>query len=140
MADVQDDLFDPVNVSADFLSTLSSVYFPVINENAKQKMRDKIEAARLAQNSVGGVVECAVTGVEPGVGGPLFGGIEPVFSSILFGIPAVKGVEFGAGFGASALLGSENNDAYYYDGGTVKTKTNHGSARLISSTGNTAVR
>ncbi len=125
VADVRDDLFDPVNVSADFLSALSSAYFPVINGHAKQKMRDKIEAARLAQNSVGGVVECAVTGVEPGIGGPLFGGIEPVFSSILFGIPAVKGVEFGAGFGASALLGSENNDAYYYDGDTVKTKTNH---------------
>ncbi len=123
--DVTDDPFDPVHVPEDLLASLSSAYFPVINDNAKQKMRDTIEAARLAQNSVGGVVECAVTGLSAGVGGPLFGGIEPVFSSILFGIPAVKGVEFGAGFGASALFGSENNDPYFCDGGTVKTKTNH---------------
>ncbi|MDF1493557.1 chorismate synthase [Caproiciproducens sp. CPB-2] len=123
--DVTDDPFDPVYIPEDLLSSLSSVYFPVINENAKQKMRDTIEAARLAQNSVGGVVECAVTGLSAGVGGPLFGGIEPVFSSFLFGIPAVKGVEFGAGFGASALFGSENNDPYYCDGDRIKTRTNN---------------
>nr|WP_319489144.1 chorismate synthase [uncultured Caproiciproducens sp.] len=125
IADVKDSLFDPVNIPEELLSELSSVYFPVINETVKQTMRDKIEAARLAQNSVGGVVECAVIGLEAGVGGPLFGGIEPIFSSILFGIPAVKGVEFGAGFSASELLGSQNNDAYYFDGDTVKTATNN---------------
>ena len=62
-----------------------------------------IEETRMSQDSVGGIVECAVTGLPAGIGGPLFGGIEPVLSSILFGIPAVKGVEFGDGFGSCAL-------------------------------------
>ena len=66
----------------------------------------------MARDSVGGVVECAVTGLSAGLGGPLFGGVESLFSSILFGIPAVKGVEFGEGFGAAALRGSQNNDPF----------------------------
>ena len=75
-------------------------------------MRAVIEEARMARDSVGGIVECAVTGLPAGLGGPLFGGVESLFSSILFGIPAVKGVEFGEGFGAASLRGSENNDPY----------------------------
>ena len=88
-------------------------------------MRAAIEAARIAQDSVGGVVECAAIGVPTGIGGPMFGGIESALSSILFGIPACKGVEFGAGFAAAKMQGSESNDAFYYDGEQIKTKTNH---------------
>ena len=87
-------------------------------------MRAVIEEARMARDSVGGVVECAVTGLPAGLGGPLFGGVESLFSSILFGIPAVKGVEFGAGFGASRLRGSENNDAFRVEDGRIVTETN----------------
>ncbi|XOQ48378.1 MAG: chorismate synthase [Eubacteriales bacterium] len=125
VADCKDTPFSPTDIPEDLLQRLASVPFPVIDREAEQKMRDTIEKARMAQDSVGGVIECALTGVPAGIGGPLFGGIEPVFSSILFGIPAVKGVEFGAGFGAAELYGSQNNDAYYYDGGAVKTRTNH---------------
>jgi chorismate synthase len=125
VAEINDTPFVPMDIPESLLSDLSSRYFSVINAEAQLKMRDKIEAARTAQNSVGGVVECAVIGVPAGIGNPMFGGIEQVLSSLLFAIPAVKGVEFGAGFAAAQLTGIENNDAYYYDGDTVKTKTNH---------------
>lgn len=130
VADINDTPFDPVKIPESLLEDLSSRYFSVIHPDAQQKMRDQIEAARMAQNSVGGVVECAAIGVPAGIGNPMFGGIEQVFSSILFAIPAVKGVEFGAGFGAARLTGMENNDAYHYDGDTVKTKTNHAGGSL----------
>jgi chorismate synthase len=122
---IKDTPFNPTEIPESLLLKLSSAYFSVINQEKEKEMRGQIEAARSEQNSVGGVVECAVTGVHAGIGDAMFGGIEPVFSSILFGIPACKGVEFGAGFGAAELLGSENNDPYYYDGDTVKTRTNH---------------
>ena len=80
----------------------------------------------MARDSVGGIVECAVTGLPAGLGGPLFGGVESLFSSILFGIPAVKGVEFGEGFGAASLRGSENNDPYTVaENGEIRTVSNH---------------
>ncbi len=122
---VKDTPFDMTDIPESLLNRLSSQYFSVISEDAQSPMRAKIEEARLAQDSVGGVVECAVTGVPAGTGDTLFGGIEPVFSSILFAIPACKGVEFGSGFGAAGMFGSENNDSYCFDGETVKTKSNH---------------
>ncbi len=125
IAGISDTPFHPVDISESLLLDLSSTYFSVINQEVQQTMRDKIEAARVAQNSVGGVIECAAIGVPAGIGNPLFGGIEQILSSILFAIPAVKGVEFGAGFGAADMTGSENNDAYFYDDDVVKTKTNH---------------
>ena len=77
-------------------------------------------------DSVGGVVECALTGVMAGIGSPMFEGVENRIASIVFGIPAVKGVEFGAGFGATRLRGSENNDPFLLDAeGEVRTATNH---------------
>ena len=126
VAQIQDTLFDPVDIPAELLETLSTTYFPVIDAGKKEAMAALIEDARMSQDSVGGIVECAVTGLPAGIGGPLFGGIEPVLSSILFGIPAVKGVEFGDGFGSCALRGSQNNDPFYFDAdGKVKTSTNH---------------
>ena len=89
-------------------------------------MQAEIAAAKAELDSVGGVVECAVTGLPAGVGEPMFGGLENRLAQILFGIPAVKGVEFGEGFGCTTLRGSQNNDPYYYDeSGTVRTRTNH---------------
>ena len=87
-------------------------------------MRAEIEAARTAGDSVGGVAECAAAGLPAGLGGPLAEGAESVLASLLFAVPACKGVEFGAGFGAAELLGSEDNDPFYFDGGAVKTRTN----------------
>ena len=92
--------------------------------------RDAIEAARRDSDSVGGVIEATVAGLPPGLGEPIFGGIENRLAAILFGIPAVKGVEFGSGFAGAALRGSENNDPYCIaPDGAVRTLTNnHGGA------------
>lgn len=123
---VRDTALDPVNVSAETLSALSTAYFSVLDENAKAAMRAEIERARLRADSVGGIIECAAVGVPAGIGSPMFGGIENVFSSILFGVPAVKGVEFGDGFHAASLSGSAHNDSFYYDeNGEIRTRTNH---------------
>ena len=126
IANVKDGHLDPVRVNAGILNILNNQYFPVISGEAKAEMYSLIEEARLKGDSVGGIVECAVVGVKEGMGSPMFGGVENVFSNILFGIPAVKGVEFGAGFGSSYMLGSQNNDQFYFDeNGNIKTKTNN---------------
>jgi len=125
IAGVHDTPFDAVAVSNEQLDDLASVYFPLIDRKTEASMRGKIEDARMALDSVGGIVECAVTGMPAGIGNPMFGGVENVLSSILFGVPAVKGVEFGVGFAAAELRGSENNDPFYYENDTVKTTTNN---------------
>lgn len=91
-----------------------------------EAMLGEIEAVRAACDSVGGSVECAVTGLPTGLGEPMFDGVENRLAQLLFGIPAVKGVEFGSGFGCAQMRGSAHNDPYYYDeNGTVRTRTNH---------------
>ena len=84
-----------------------------------------VESARQNGDSVGGVIECVAEGLPTGLGSPMFGGVENRLAAALFGIPAVRGVEFGAGFMAASLLGSENNDEYYIENGQVRTRTNN---------------
>ena len=74
---------------------------------------------------MGGVIECTAEGLPAGLGAPMFGGVENRLAAALFGIPAVRGVEFGAGFSAASLLGSENNDEFFIENGRVRTRTNH---------------
>lgn len=92
--------------------------------------REAIEAARHEGDSVGGIVECTVTGLPAGLGDPIFDGVENRFAAAIFGIPAVKGIEFGSGFAGASLRGSQNNDPFHFDAdGTVRTRTNnHGGA------------
>ncbi len=99
--------------------------FPVLDGGVRDKMMRAILEAKEACDSVGGVVECAVTGVPAGVGEPWFGTVEGKISNALFSVPAVKGVEFGAGFALGAMRGSEANDAYEIKDGKVVTKTNN---------------
>lgn len=98
--------------------------FPVVDDAQGEKMRLAIAAAKAEGDSLGGVIECAALGVPAGLGDPMFDGLENRIARIVFGIPAVKGVEFGAGFGAARLRGSENNDAFAIENGRVVTKTN----------------
>ncbi len=124
---VSDTPFDPVKTEFIMLNELSKINFPVIGSDTEKNMRDVIEATRLDGDSVGGIVECCAVGLPCGLGDPIFGGVENRLASILFGIPAVKGLEFGVGFEAASLRGSENNDEFCFEGDTVKTKTNrHG--------------
>ena len=90
-------------------------HFPVINEDAGARMRAAIDAARAEGDSVGGVIECVAVGMPAGVGSPMFDGIESAIARIAFGVPAVKGIEFGAGFDASRLRGGQNNDPFGID-------------------------
>lgn len=130
---VKDTPFDAVKVTAD---DFPSGTFPVLNESAGETMRAVIEAARGEGDSVGGIIECAAVGLPAGIGDPMFDGLENRLSAAVFGIPAVRGIEFGNGFEAAALRGSENNDCYYDDHGTVRTRTNnHGGVLGGISTG-----
>lgn len=98
--------------------------FPVLDPQAGETMRDAIEAARAQGDSVGGIIECAVTGLPVGLGEPMFGGMENRIASAVFAVPAVKGVDFGAGFAAAYLKGSENNDPYTVENGRIRPMTN----------------
>lgn len=101
-----------------------STDFPVLNPEAGKKMQEAIAQARAEGDSVGGLIECVTTGLPAGLGDPMFGGMESRIAQIVYGVPAVKGLEFGSGFSGSYLRGSENNDDYYYDGNVVRTKRN----------------
>ena len=118
---IKDNRFDPLNPDLNAVSDI----FPVLNDKQGEEMRASIYAAKANGDSVGGSIECAVCGLEAGYGGPLFAGLEGKLAQILYGIPAVKGVEFGAGFGVCKLYGSENNDAFAVDDGRIVTTTNH---------------
>ena len=113
-----DDLFADIAV-------LSDRHFAVLDEARGEAMRAAILSAAAEGDSVGGVLETAVTGLPAGIGEPWFDTLEGVLAHILFSIPAVKGVEFGTGFAAAELRGSENNDALYREGEAIRTKTNH---------------
>ena len=99
--------------------------FPVVDDAQGTKMREAIAAAKAESDSVGGIIEVAAFGLPVGLGDPMFGGMENRIAAIVFGIPAVKGVEFGEGFGAARLRGSENNDGFCVRDGKIGTITNH---------------
>ncbi len=92
---------------------------------AADRMIEEIEAARKDRDSVGGIIEAVVTGLPPGVGEPFFESIESALAHLLFSIPAVKGVDFGAGFRVASMRGSEHNDPFAVEAGRVVTETNH---------------
>ncbi len=98
--------------------------FPVVDDAAGERMRACIAEAKAAGDSVGGIVECRVLGLPAGLGDPMFDGMENRIARIVFGIPAVKGLEFGAGFALASLRGSESNDAFLVRDGAVVTETN----------------
>ncbi len=104
--------------------------FPTIDAAAGKAMLAAIDDARRELDSVGGVVECVATGMPAGVGSPMFDGIENLIARAAFGVPAVKGVEFGRGFEAARLRGSEDNDPYRMVDGAVTPVTNNAGGAL----------
>jgi len=122
---VEDDPFDPVNISAGDFGAIHKNPLPVLKLEAGESMRLQILEAREKGDSVGGVIECAAIGLPAGLGDPMFDGIENRIAGIVFGIPGAKGIEFGSGFAGAGRRGSENNDSFYMDGKNVKTRTNN---------------
>ena len=107
------------------LQSTAEKEFPAVSDTAANKMKEEIEAARRSQNSVGGVVECIISGIPAGLGDPMFDGLENRIAQCIFAIPAVKGIEFGEGFNAAKLYGNENNDNFIIKDGSICTETNH---------------
>lgn len=116
---------DFASVSREDLEALLRKPFPVFDDTAGMNMRQAVEAARMEQDSVGGVIRCFVLGLPAGVGEPMFGGVENRLAAALFGIPAVRGVSFGTGFAAAGMRGSVHNDPFIMEDGRVRTRTNH---------------
>lgn len=112
--------FDPM---APELSEVNPA-FPVLEPEAGAAMRQAIARAKADGDSVGGIIECAAVGLPAGLGEPMFGGMESRIAQLVYGIPAVKGVDFGAGFSSAYLRGSECNDEFCLENGAVRTKTN----------------
>ncbi len=108
------------------IDSLNGKIFAVLDEEQGKKMEEAILLAKSEQDSVGGILETAITGVPAGIGEPYFDSIESQLSHFLFSIPAVKGVEFGSGFEMAKMRGSEANDPFRIDeNGNIITKTNH---------------
>ncbi len=122
---VEDRRFSPTEITAEELRALKRKANPVIDDAVFDEMCVEILSAKDEGDSVGGTVECCVVGLPVGVGEPIFDGLENRIAACVFAIPAVKGIEFGNGFDCASLRGSKNNDAFYYDGETVKTRTNN---------------
>ena len=114
-----------VEDAAPLTASTAEKAFPTVDEAAGEAMQAAIAQAKAQGDSLGGVIECAVLGLPAGLGDPMFGGMENRIAAIVFGIPAVKGVEFGAGFAAARLRGSQNNDPYTVRDGRIETRSNH---------------
>ncbi len=124
VAGIRDADVDPVHPPMD---GLCEGPLPCVDPEAARRMAEAIEQARAEGDSVGGVVECFADGLPAGLGDPMFDGVENRVAQALFGIPAVRGVEFGLGFAAAELKGSAHNDAFIVNDGRVLTETNrHG--------------
>ena len=121
---VCDASFHPLGEDEALFESLKQETLPVLDKTKQSEMEGEIMAAKGDLDSVGGVIECMITGLPAGLGNPFFDSVESALSHMMFSVPAVKGVEFGDGFALASMRGSGANDAFYYDGAAVKTKTN----------------
>lgn len=123
--DKHDLRFNGTNVTEEQLNNLKYMDIPVNDLSCQQAFLDIIDDAKSKSDSVGGIVETAIIGLPAGIGSPIFDNVESNIASILFSIPAVKGVEFGQGFDITSLYGSEANDSFYIDNKKILTRTNN---------------
>lgn len=117
--------FEPVHLTPEEIRAPSRRAFPVLDEAAGEAMMQEIRSASADGDSVGGVIECAAVGLPAGIGDPMFDGLENRLSAAVFGIPAVRGIEFGSGFAATQMRGSLHNDPYEIRDGAIVTRSNH---------------
>lgn len=122
---ITDKEFNNIDISKEILESLRNMELPLINTSLEENIKHTILQAKYNGDSVGGSIECAVIGINPGVGNPFFDSVESTLAHLIFSVPAVKGIEFGRGFQMTNMSGSECNDEYYYDKDKVKTKTNN---------------
>ncbi|MBQ9116628.1 MAG: chorismate synthase [Clostridia bacterium] len=125
VGNVKDKRFDAVNCSESDFEAVRAAKFPTIDPSAAEGMIKELTAASEAGDSMGGIVECAITGVPAGLGDPLYDGVENRLAQAIFGLGGVRGIEFGTGFEATTMRGSKHNDPFVTDGKTIKTVTNH---------------
>jgi len=118
---ITDSAFDPLDPEIRFVNPR----FPVLSPQAGQAMRQRITEVQAQGDSIGGEIECAITGLPAGMGEPMFGGVESRIAQIIYGIPGVKCLEFGAGKQVAYSIGSKMNDPFVLENGRVVTKTNH---------------
>ena len=126
LAGIDDAPVDPVSPR---LPLYPAGAFPAVDAEKASAMQAAILAAKADGDSVGGIIECLVAGLPGGLGSPMFEGVENRLAAALFGIPGARGVEFGAGFAAADMRGSQHNDEYIWENGAARTRTNrHGGA------------
>ena len=123
--DITEPGFNPLGESEATLKAIDAKSFPVINDNIGEQMQNCILTAKGVLNSVGGIIELMAINLPAGLGAPYFDSVESRLSQILFSVPAVKGIEFGEGFGFAQLTGAEANDQMHYEEGKVRCYTNH---------------
>lgn len=122
---IVDESFDMNNIDSKVLDNLTNKAFSVINEKVEEEMRSEVEKYRLDGDSIGGEIECAVVGIPVGVGGNMFDTVEGRLANILFGVPAVKGVQFGLGFDFAKANGFKVNDGYEIKDGKISLISNN---------------
>lgn len=125
IGEVQDKEIDYINIDRDEFLKARDKEMAVLDDKALSSMKDRILEVKNQGDSIGGVVECVILGINGGIGSPFFDSIESNIAHLAFSVPGVKGIEFGAGFDISKMKGSEANDTYYFEGDNVKTRTNN---------------
>jgi len=125
ISNINDCKLSGITEDIELLDKLKDMDFPVIDSLSGEKMKEKILEAKKNGDSVGGIIECKAIGLPAGIGDPFFNSLESTISLLVFSIPAVKGIEFGAGFEFAGMHGSEANDEFYLSNDVVKTRTNN---------------
>ncbi|UWG96210.1 chorismate synthase [Dehalobacter sp. DCM] len=125
IGNIREESFDELDLAVNSIQELARMDFPVLNSAIGEEMQQQILLAKAEEDSLGGIVETAAIGLPVGVGSPFFDSLESKIAHLLFSIPAVKGVEFGAGFAITQMKGSQANDSFVYVNSRVETLTNH---------------
>jgi chorismate synthase len=125
IGDIVDTSFNMTDIPYELLEKLRKMCFPTINSDKTEKMIQLVNEIKQEGDSIGGLIETAIINLPPGMGSPFFDSFESTLSHIIFSIPSVKGIEFGAGFSLASMKGSKANDELFYDQNKVSTYTNN---------------